>query len=613
MNPTIRYSRLFSEFMHNPFVAMDEKQFLASKAVVMENMRAGIALEFEPKTLTCIIPVASHEDKDGNVSWGAAADGIECTCKADVNAELSGDGMTADNTFVNVVCIEGTMTRGGDACTYGSKDHKEMMMDAADDPRCRGHVLHINSGGGAVGTLMDYRDAINYCLERGQNVAAVISEYAASAANFTSNMTNRVFAERNDTEMGSLGMFAIFSTIADGTVDPMTNEVLHIRYAKQSPDKNYEMREAADGNMKPIDDMLAQELDEILADTRKDRPCVKADQLTGKMYKARDVIGSLVDEIGDMDAAINWLVSDWEARQGAALPLKLKADEEEPQQEPEPKNDPEPAAPTNEPEPKNPAEPSTDPEPDPNKANTNPQTTNPMFENIAAALNLESIEHTADGVMLNTPLAEALEQHLANHAAEIEQNNQAHAAAVEQLNQAHTDAIAALNAEIAALKDAAAKHDETVAALTAATEKVAELEAAATEAEAAHASAIETINTEHQTAIEQLNAEHATAIEQLNTEHAAAVATLSEANTAANNSLATANEQLLAANQRVNDLTAEVEALNNAQGHQPQTGQQPVSNGKQGAAVTIGSTCAYNPGMSAAEYAEYRRKNGIKY
>lgn len=596
MNPTIRYSRLFSEFMHNPFVAMDEKQFLASKAVAMENLRAGIALEFEPKALARLVPVASHEDKDGNVTWGAAADGIECTCKADVNAELSGDGMTADNTFVNVVCIEGTMTRGGDACTYGSKDHKEMMMDAADDPRCRGHVLHINSGGGAVGTLMDYRDAINYCLERGQNVAAVISEYAASAANFTSNMTNRVFAERNDTEMGSLGMFAIFSTIADGTVNPRTNEVLHIRYAKQSPDKNYEMREAADGNMKPIDDMLAQELDEILADTRKDRPCVKADQLTGKMYKAKDVIGSLVDEIGDMDAAINWLVSDWEARQGAALPLKMKAGEEEPQ------NDPEPAAPTNEPEPKNPAEPSTDPEPDPNEANTNSQTTNPMFENIAAALNLESIEHTADGVMLNTPLAEALEQHLAAHAAEIEQNNQAHAAQVEQLNKEHADAIVALKAEIAALKDASAKHDETVAALEAATQKVAELEAAATAADTAHAAAIEALNKEHTAAIDKLNADHA-----------AAVATLSEANTAANNSLATANEQLLAANQRVNDLTAEVEALNNAQGHQPQTGQQPVSNGKQGAAVTIGSTCAYNPGMSAAEYAEYRRKNGIKY
>lgn len=440
-------------------------------------------------------------------------------------------------------------------------------MEAADDPRCRGHIFHINSGGGAVGTLTDYRDAINYCLEHGQNVAAVIGEYAASAANFTSNMTNRVFAERNDTEMGSLGMFAIFSTIADGTVDPMTNEVVHIRYAKQSKDKNYEMREAADGNMKPIDDMLAQELDEILADTRKDRPCVKADQLTGKMYKAKDVVGSLVDEIGDMDAAINWLVSDWEARQGAALPLKLKADE-----------------------------------PDPNEANTNSQTTNPMFENIAAALGMESIEHTADGVMLNTPLAEALEQHLAAHAAEIEQNNQAHAAAVEQLNQAHADAIAALNAEIADLKDATAKHDETVAAFEAATQKVAELEAAATASETAHAAAIEALNNEHTAAIDQLNADHA-----------AVVATLNDANTTANNQLETANEQLLAATQRVNDLTAEVEALNNAQGHQPQTGQQPVSNGKQGAAVTIGSTCAYNPGMSATEYAEYRRKNGIKY
>ena len=584
MNPTIRYSRLFSEFMHNPFLAMDEKRFLASKAVVMENLRAGIAMEFEPKTLARLVPVASLEDKYGNVRWCAAADGIECTCKADVNAALSGDGMTADNTFVNVVCIEGTMTRGGDACTYGSKGHKYMMMDAADDPRCRGHVLHINSGGGAVGTLMDYRDAINYCLERGQNVAAVIGEYADSAANFTSNMTNRVFAERNDTEMGSLGMFAIFSTIADGTVDPMTNEVIHIRYAKQSKDKNYEMREAADGNMKPIDDMLAKELDAILADTRKDRPCVKADQLTGKMYKAKDVIGSLVDEIGNMDAAINWLVSDWDARQGAALPLKLKSDEEEPQQEPEPKN---------------PAEPSTDPDPDPNEANTNSQTTNPMFENIAAALGMESIEHTADGVMLNTPLAEALEQHLAAHAAEIEQNNQAHAAAVEQLNKEHADAIAALNAEIAALKDAAAKHDETVAALEAATQKVAELEAAATAADTAHAAAIEAINKEHIAAIDKLN-----------TEHAAAVATLSEANTAANNSLATANEQLLAATQRVNDLTAEVEALNNAQGQQPQAGQQPVSNGQQPAqqATIVSSQYTYDPTLSAKENAERRKK-----
>lgn len=522
----MHYNRLFSEFMHNPMIAMEGRRFNAAFSLIMQNLREGIELEFEPKTLGSLVSGGIQFDFTSANDFCQAID--TNSYRVEVGSDNGSDTQDEDEqpTFISVIRIEGPMSREGDDCTYGSKDHAVMMRRAANDANCRGHVLLINSGGGASRTLLDYREAINYCLQKGQNVVAVVDECAASAACFTANMTNRIFAMRESDEVGSLGMFATFTTIADGTKMPMTNEVVHIRYAEQSPDKNYEWREAAKGNLKPIDDMLKNELAQVLDDTKQDRPSLLDEQLTGKMYPASEVMGSMVDEIGGLSDAIDWLMADYEARNGAPLAVKQTA--------------PKPATPSQGAAAFTPSHLNTQ---ETNNPNTNPNTNNKMYELIAAALGLEAIEHTDEGVMLNTPLADQLEAHL-----------QGHADALSAKAQEMADAIAAKDAEIAALQAAAQQTAEQHAAALA-------------DATSAHEQAIAQLNAEHQQAIDTLNAEHQQALDAVN-------ATLGERETA----LSAAQQQLDEANATVQNLEQKITTLQ-TEAPAPAAGEAPASNG----------------------------------
>lgn len=548
----MRFSKLISEFVRYPIVAMEENRLNEAMALIQFNLQNQVEFKAEPKTMARMISVCKDEQGMNHI-----VEATDMTCSAEQTELLAKAVEAGGQPFINMICIEGDMSRDGDACTYGSKEHKAMMMAAADDPMCRGHIIKINSGGGAAGTLFDYRDAENYCRARGQNVVNVIGDMAASAACFTANMGARTFAENPRSEIGSMGMLAMFPTIADGTVLPSTNAVMHIRYAEQSPDKNLWYREASKGNMKPVDDMLREDLAQTLANTKKDRPSVLDEQMTGKMYKAADVMGSLVDEIGGVEEAINWLMNDWDARQGAPIPAKEEADV--------------PA--------------STEGNP---TATNNPNNITTMYENITAALGLEQeIAHTEDGVLLNGPLADQLEAHLGNHAAQLAERDAqiaalqqqmadaetAHNAAIEQLNAEHATAIETNNAE--------------------------------------HASAIETLNGEHQAAIEQLNAEHAQAIEAINAEHATAIEGVNAQLAEANNNLAQANATIDENVQRIADLSAEVEQLNAAAHAAPSAGQQPVNNGQQAAkpaVIVSASGFRTDPNLSAAENARRRKE-----
>lgn len=519
----MRHSNLLTHIYRDPFMAMVEQNFAAGCARVFRNMQDEVdEKDLHFKKTMCRI--CSEDGKPLYACQDLAQMKEALTAMAAepvaVRAEDGGDGTKPQGKgkpFINMVCIEGDMTRDGDACTYGSKDHKQMIMEAADSPLCRGHIVYCNSGGGQASTLIDYREAYNYAYAKGQNVVMVV-EFAGSACCFQANMGNRTFAIRKDAEMGSMGMFCAFTTIKDGTTLPMTNEVMHIRYAPQSTMKNYAFREAAKGNMKPIDEMIKEMLAQTLADTKQDRPSLLDSQLNGDVWEAQDVLGTLVDEYGNVGEAAAWLMADWQQREGAPLPIK----------EPAPRQ--------------------SKPKTNQAKATTEAGATNTnqnMYEQIAAALNLESIEHTQDGVMLNTPLADQLEAHL----------------------QGHADA---LSAKDKAMADALAQKDQEIADLKAAQEK------ALTDLTEAKDKEIADLNAAHQQAMTEAETKHGEAVAQLNQTISEKETALTEANT----NLTKANEELATANAQITDLTAKVEELNQ-QAPAVQAGAQPADNGQQ--------------------------------
>lgn len=83
--------------------------------------------------------------------------------------------------FVSVLTIDGPITRDGGGCSYGSKDHRDMMIKAANHPLCRGHLFIINTPGGTAWAKNDYEQAIEYARSLGQPVIAFIDGRCCSA------------------------------------------------------------------------------------------------------------------------------------------------------------------------------------------------------------------------------------------------------------------------------------------------------------------------------------------------------------------------------------------------------------------------------------------------
>ena len=46
-----------------------------------------------------------------------------------------------DDRIINVLNIDGPITRDGGVCSYGSREHRDWLMSAADMPETIGHIL----------------------------------------------------------------------------------------------------------------------------------------------------------------------------------------------------------------------------------------------------------------------------------------------------------------------------------------------------------------------------------------------------------------------------------------------------------------------------------------
>ena len=90
--------------------------------------------------------------------------------------------------FVSVLTVDGSITRNGGYCSYGSIDHRDMMMRAADHPLCRGHVFIINTPGGSAWAKNDYALAIDYAHSKGQKVIALVDGLCASAGMYLASL-----------------------------------------------------------------------------------------------------------------------------------------------------------------------------------------------------------------------------------------------------------------------------------------------------------------------------------------------------------------------------------------------------------------------------------------
>lgn len=352
-----------------------------------------------------------------------------------------------ETPFVNVMPVDGPITRDGGACTYGSAELRDWLMQAANYDLCKAHVFFINSPGGSAWAINDFQQAIDYAHARNQRVYAFIDGLCASAAMYLASACDEVYYMHPKDQFGCIGVMAAFYTEKNGTYNQFTNETYHELYDPESYEKNKWYRDIAN-NSKDDKELIA-DLTRLGVEFRtavqKAFPSAKDEHIHGKVFKAEEVKGILCD--GQMTLG-EVVVRAFEVANGTATPIVRVApapDEEEKPTEDETGN----------------GEATTTNEDITSKSHINMK----QYEKIATACGVEELVVNEEGAhfvptMLDTlnqtletqqtekAAAEELIKGLRNQVAQAEnEKNEAVAAKERELNEAHEKAINQLKAD----------------------------------------------------------------------------------------------------------------------------------------------------------------------
>ena len=208
-----------------------------------------------------------------------------------------------DDQIINVVVVDGPVTRDGDGCSYGTKDFRDQVMYANTIPQVVGHLFIINTPGGQASCRNDYEMMIEDCRNNGKPTVAFVDGMCCSSGVNLACRCDRTIVMNAKDEFGCIGTMAAFWAIAHDTISDDGFRYVEL-VGKDCPEKNDWYREAAKGEYEKLQAELDKDTEDFHNEVRAGRPLVTDDMLTGKVFEAQEVIPALVDEIGDMDRAI---------------------------------------------------------------------------------------------------------------------------------------------------------------------------------------------------------------------------------------------------------------------------------------------------------------------
>lgn len=343
------------------------------------------------------------------------------------------------NQFVAVLPVCGPITRNGDACSYGSIDFRDMMIQTSNHEECKGIIVYINSGGGSANAIPDYKYAIDYAHKQGKKVVALVDGDCYSAAMYLAVLCDEIYYVNVKDGFGSIGVYGGFYTMKSGEKNAYTNETWNEVYATQSYNKNEWYRKATDGDYSLLQSDLDALCEEFMSDVKAARPNVTDEHLHGATFDAKEVEGILNDGPSTLDELVNRFLAGSDAK---------------------PKND---VTATN--------------------TNTNINMENYPLICSACGLQAGEIAVTEEGAYMNASLLDSLEAHM------------------KEAEQKVTDAEQKVTTAENALAELQGKFDELSAQVNAANEAKAVAENALAQAKEAHSKELNDLNAQHTEAI----------------------------------------------------------------------------------------------------------------
>ena len=456
-----------------------------------------------------------------------------------------------EDRIINVVSLNGPVTRGGGACSYGSKEIRDMLMESAGQPQIIGHIIRIDSPGGSAASKYDFEQGIAAARAAGQKVIASIDGNCCSAAYALASLCDEIYFTHPNNEIGCIGTMAAFMISASGDENAITKEKYVELYAEGSPYKNREFRAAAEGDYSLILSDLERSAKDFKAMVKEMRPFVTEEQLLGDTYMAGEVVGTLVDGQKNFLQCVDRMLE--------ICGYEVPKNDNQVQEDPDKQDEPDSVTPD--------TEQREETQELSDTKNLNQKEMNKQYAMIQNALGLaELASDSKNALYLNEAQCDMLESHLEVCGQRSDALD------------AKMDEIAALNARIA-------------------------------EIENEHAGALESLKAEHAKAFEDFTAEKSSEVELLKSEHLkqmeAKDAEMAEKANGFNAQIADLQTKLEASNSALAAKEAEIKELENTGTQQPQT-EAPADNSLEAETKVDGRVC--KPGMSPKERREALEK-----
>lgn len=203
--------------------------------------------------------------------------------------------------FVAVHAVRGVMLKYDTSCgPVGTRTIAQAILSADKNPEVTSHVVIFDTGGGQTTSVTPLREAFQKATKP---VLAFVDGNMHSAGLFSAVFAKEIMALPGSMA-GSIGTFiALEGMPKNHTAE--NGKVYRRIYATTSGKKNEEFEQALLGNDVPIQKNLLDPHDKQFMDAVKaNRPNVTDEQLEGGIFQVENLIGTLIDSLGDLDQAI---------------------------------------------------------------------------------------------------------------------------------------------------------------------------------------------------------------------------------------------------------------------------------------------------------------------